>query len=35
MIAVRLILALALLNLLILVGDVLYNVIGGWVPLLR
>jgi len=33
--AVRLVLALALLNLLILVGDALYNVLGGFVPLLR
>jgi hypothetical protein len=35
MIAVRLLLALALLNLLILVGDALYNVLGGFAPLLR
>jgi len=35
MMAVRLVLALALLNLLILVGDALYNVLGGFVPLLR
>jgi len=33
--AVRLVLALALLNLLILLGDALYNVLGGFVPLLR
>jgi hypothetical protein len=35
MIAVRLLLALALLNLAILVGDALYNVLGGFGPLLR
>jgi hypothetical protein len=35
MIAVRLVLALALLNLLILIGDALYNVLGGFGPLLR
>ena len=35
MTAVRLLLALALLNLLILVGDALYNVLGGFAPLLR
>jgi hypothetical protein len=35
MMAVRLVLALALLNLLILVGDALYNILGGFVPLLR
>jgi hypothetical protein len=35
MTAVRLVLALALLNLLILVGDALYNVFGGFSPLLR
>jgi hypothetical protein len=35
MIAVRLLLALALLNLLLLVGDALYNVLGGFAPLLR
>jgi hypothetical protein len=35
MTAVRLVLALALLNLLILVGDALYNVFGGLAPLLR
>ena len=35
MTAVRLLLALALLNLLILVSDALYNVFGGLVPLLR
>jgi hypothetical protein len=35
MIGVRLLLALALLNLLILVGDALYNVFGGFAPLLR
>jgi hypothetical protein len=35
MIAVRLVLALAVLNLLILVGDALYNVLGGFAPLLR
>jgi hypothetical protein len=35
MIAVRLLLALALLNLLILFGDALYNVWGGLAPLLR
>jgi hypothetical protein len=35
MIAVRLLLVLALLNLLILVGDALYNVLGGFAPLLR
>ncbi len=35
MTAVRLVLALALLNLLILLGDALYNVLGGFTPLLR
>jgi hypothetical protein len=35
MTAVRILLALALLNLLILVGDALYNVLGGFAPLLR
>jgi hypothetical protein len=35
MIAVRLVLVLALLNLLLLVGDALYNVLGGFGPLLR
>lgn len=35
MIAVRLVLALALLNLAILVGDALYNVLGGFGLLLR
>ena len=35
MIAIRLVLALALLNLAILVGDALYNVLEGFVPLLR
>jgi hypothetical protein len=35
MMAVRLVLALALLNLLILVSDTLYNVFGGLAPLLR
>jgi hypothetical protein len=35
MTAVRLILVLALLNLLILFGDALYNVFGGLGPLLR
>lgn len=35
MMAVRLLLALALLNLLILLGDGLYNVFGGLFPLLR
>jgi hypothetical protein len=35
MIAVRLVLALALVNLLILLGDALYNVLGGFSPLLR
>ena len=35
MIAVRVLLALALLNLAIIVGDALYNVLGGLVPLLR
>ena len=35
MTAVRLILALAVLNLLILVGDALYNVFGGFAPLPR
>jgi hypothetical protein len=35
MIGVRLLLALALLNLLILVGDALYNVFGGFAPLFR
>jgi hypothetical protein len=35
MIGVRLLLVLALLNLLILVGDALYNVFGGFAPLLR
>jgi hypothetical protein len=35
MTAVRLVLALALLNLLILVGDAVYNVLGGLAPLLR
>jgi hypothetical protein len=35
MIGVRLLLVLALLNLLILVGDALYNVFGGLAPLLR
>ena len=35
MIGVRLLLALALLNLVILFGDALYNVLGGFAPLLR
>jgi hypothetical protein len=35
MIGVRLLLVLALLNLLILFGDALYNVFGGFAPLLR
>jgi hypothetical protein len=35
MIGVRLLLVLALLNLLILFGDALYNVLGGFAPLLR
>lgn len=35
MIGVRLLLVLALLNLLILLGDALYNVLGGFAPLLR
>ena len=35
MTAVRLMLVLALLNLLILFGDALYNVFGGFAPLLR
>lgn len=35
MIAVRLILALALLNLVILASDLLYNVVGGLLPLVR
>lgn len=35
MMAVRLVLALALLNLLILIGDALYTVLGGFAPLLR
>lgn len=35
MTAVRLMLVLALLNLLILFGDALYNVLGGFAPLLR
>jgi hypothetical protein len=35
MMAVRLLLALALLNLVILIGDALYNVLGGFAPLLR
>jgi hypothetical protein len=35
MIAVRLVLALALVNLLILLGDALYNVLGSFGPLLR
>jgi hypothetical protein len=35
MMAVRLLLALALLNLAILVGDAVYNVLGGFAPLLR
>jgi hypothetical protein len=35
MMAVRLILVLTLLNLLILVTDALYNVLGGLAPLLR
>jgi hypothetical protein len=35
MTAVRLLLALALLNLLLLAGDALYNVVGALVPLLR
>jgi hypothetical protein len=35
MIGVRLLLALAILNLLILFGDALYNVFGGFGPLLR
>jgi hypothetical protein len=34
-IAVRLVLVLALLNLLLLVGDALYNDLGGFAPLLR
>ncbi len=35
MMGVRLLLVLALLNLLILFGDALYNVFGGFAPLLR
>ena len=35
MIGVWLLLVLALLNLLILFGDALYNVLGGFAPLLR
>jgi hypothetical protein len=35
MMAVRILYALALLNLLILLGDALYNVLGGLVPLMR
>jgi hypothetical protein len=35
MMAVRILYALALLNLLILLGDALYNVLGGLVPLVR
>jgi len=35
MTGVRLLLALALLNVLLLLSDVLYNVLGGLVPLLR
>jgi hypothetical protein len=35
MISVRLLLALALMNLLLLVWDALYVVLGGFVPLLR
>ena len=35
MIAVRLILALALLNLVILASDLLYNLVGGLLPLVR
>lgn len=35
MIGVRLLYLLALLNLLILAGDVLYNVLGGLVPMIR
>jgi hypothetical protein len=35
MMVVRLVLALALLNLLILVGDALYNTFGGFASLLR
>jgi hypothetical protein len=35
MIGVRLLLVLALLNLLILFGDALYNILGGFAPLLR
>jgi hypothetical protein len=35
MTAVRLLLALALLNLLLLAGDALYNVVGALAPLLR
>jgi hypothetical protein len=33
--ALRLVLLLALLNLLVLLGDALYNVLGGLAPLLR
>jgi hypothetical protein len=35
MTAVRLLRALALANLLILLGDVIYNVLGGLLPMLR
>jgi hypothetical protein len=35
MIAIRLLHALALANLLILIADVLYNVLGGLLPLVR
>jgi hypothetical protein len=35
MMAIRILYALALLNLLILLGDALYNVLGGLVPLVR
>jgi hypothetical protein len=35
MMAVRLLLVLAILNLLILFGDALYNVVGGVAPLFR
>ncbi len=33
--AIRLLYALALINLLILISDVLYNVLGGLLPLMR
>lgn len=35
MTTIRIFAALALLNLLILLGDVLYNVLGGLIPLIR